>query len=509
MSPLFLVFLLDLDDDEFNADDDTTSTANDDRTDDDMGGDDGVDDSVDNGGGRRRQLLSTNSFVDILVFQEPSSCATSRQGCPWTDLGIGAKHKDGTSRWCCSEEALALGMCSADQKGRVIVDPKAAVDRRSVQVTSEVGFHSKIERGVIEEQESGRYVILWANCDDENGRPIHVSGVAVIKSAHGYLPGELYGFLFFYSVLTILYVVLALVYAYAMHVNEDSRIQIETWILITVVLGLVESLFKLGDVWVWNEDGRQETWIAVFGILVGVVKSGVSRCLLVMVALGWGVTRPSLGQKLKWIVIAGIVYVVVAALRDLMILIAVEDVKELSERVETDLFDIYTILSFVVAAMDVMFALLILDSLSTTMEYLEGLKQTRKLQRFLSLRCLFLFAVLFAAVWAIFAMFNSFADGILSEEDAWIVDGATQVNYFIILLGVACLWRPSPTAKDYAYHMELTASGENGVTELELSGAVPSAMDSDDEDDDDYDDGISPPGYSKSKRSSSYSDPVV
>jgi hypothetical protein len=58
-----------------------------------------------------------------------------------------------------------------------------------------------------------------------------------------------------------------------------------------------------------------------------------------------------------------------------------------------------------------------------------------------------------------------------------------ELNYVIVLLGVAILWRPQENAKEYAYVMELpamTAGDEEGENELELTGVVPSAADDDD-----------------------------
>ena len=54
-----------------------------------------------------------------------------------------------------------------------------------------------------------------------------------------------------------------------------------------------------------------------------------------------------------------------------------------------------------------------------------------------------------------------------------------EVNYIFILLAVAFLWRPSETAKEYAYVMELNSTNEG---EFEMAD-VPSAMDDDDDDD--------------------------
>lgn len=67
-----------------------------------------------------------------------------------------------------------------------------------------------------------------------------------------------------------------------------------------------------------------------------------------MVSLGWGVIRDTLGSALHRVVILGIVYVAVAGLRDFMIIFAVEDMQTMSYDEEVELFDLATILTFVV-----------------------------------------------------------------------------------------------------------------------------------------------------------------
>ena len=61
-----------------------------------------------------------------------------------------------------------------------------------------------------------------------------------------------------------------------------------------------------------------------------------------------------------------------------------------------------------------------------------------------------------------------------------------EINYVFVLLSVAILWRPQPNAKEYAYVMELPAvtTDDDGEVEIEMMGAVPSAMDDDDDEED-------------------------
>jgi len=115
--------------------------------------------------------------------------------------------------------------------------------------------------------------------------------------------------------------------------------------------------------------------------------------------------------------------------------------------------------------------------------YLENMNQMRKLGRYLRLRTIYLYAILFAVVLVVFSLVNMYdEDGIVREEHEWIVESAFEVNYLFVLVGVSVLWRPNPSAKEYAYAMELPAMGADGDgTELELTGVVPSAMDDDDD----------------------------
>lgn len=439
---------------------------------------------------QRRQLeggveVEGSSVIDIAVFALPDSCANTRSGCDWTDLGIGGKLADKTSRWCCSNDAIDQGLCGGSEEdyGRLIIDTdKFDGNHRFVEISQTGSVSKAIRYGKMEEHVTGSYVVLFANCNPRDGREVAVSGETVWKSKDGFLPGELFEFMYFYLALTIIYFCLLLWYGISMRLNEASRIPIEKWFLMTIVLGLVEMFFRTGDYMIWNEDGYRQDLAMYMGIFMGAVKRGISRCLAVMVALGWGVVTDSLGSNLRTIVVLGAIYIGVSGAQSLMLIFAVEDMKTLSFEEEEELFDVVTVLTFVTAALDVIFIMWILDALNGTMESLENMGQSRKLMRYLRLRCIFLFAILFAVVWAIFSLVDTYdEEGIVREEQEWVIDATTEINYLFVLIAVAILWRPNPNAKEYAYVMELPALGGEDENELELTVNVPSAMDDDDD----------------------------
>jgi Kef-type K+ transport system membrane component KefB len=155
------------------------------------------------------------------------------------------------------------------------------------------------------------------------------------------------------------------------------------------------------------------------GVIVGALKRGISRCLIVMVSLGWGVVRDDLGAIMNKINFLGGLYIAVSLVRDIMTVVAYTEVQKLSQEEEDELFDIVSVLNLVVACINVIFFLWIIDSLNATMEYLESMSQSSKLLRYLRLRCILLFSILFAVVWSVFAIVNNYDAGIVDQESEW------------------------------------------------------------------------------------------
>ena len=54
--------------------------------------------------------------------------------------------------------------------------------------------------------------------------------------------------------------------------------------------------------------------VVTTGVIVGVLKRGISRCLIVMVSLGWGVVRDDLGAVMNKINLLGGRYLLVMML---------------------------------------------------------------------------------------------------------------------------------------------------------------------------------------------------
>ena len=219
---------------------------------------------------------------------------------------------------------------------------------------------------------------------------------------------------------------------------------------------------------------------------MGVVKRSISRCLMVMVSLGWGVVLDDLSDHLRKIYTLGVIYFITSLATDVLKVFSIVENEVLGPKVEEELFDIVAILTFVVAFIDVTFYMWILDSLSGTMQYLEEMDQKRKLQRYLRLRLVFLLSILFAFVWAVFGIVNSYMSArMLDEKHEWGVQAAWEINYFMVLASVSFLWKPDPNAKEYAYIMELPSMARDDLKFSTNEGIVDDESLNEDEDDGD------------------------
>ena len=179
-------------------------------------------------------------------------------------MGVGARSDDGLLRYCCSGDAIDMGLCAGTQYGRLIMGAEKFVGKHRLINVPAVGEYSNhLKYGRFEEtEESGKYVVVFANCNDE-GRRVIVEGHTIWKSLHGYLPGDLFGLMYFYAVLFLVYFAILLWYGIAMKMFEDANIPIQSWIFGTICMGTLEVFFRSGDLFVWNEDGSR-FWVAYY-----------------------------------------------------------------------------------------------------------------------------------------------------------------------------------------------------------------------------------------------------
>lgn len=376
---------------------------------------------------------------------------------------------DSKASLCCTQERVEKDECTESRLNSLGIDPSTFTGEYrpiTIDPSGKIEFPSESFQFPI--SETARYCVVYANCDP-NGPVLSLSGKSVWKSSYGYLPADQLGFAISMLILTLCYLALFAWFALAMHANRDTRIPIEKWILVTIGMGFLETSFHLAHFGIWNRNGEEGAAAISFALLISGLKQGFGRCLILLLCLGWGITRDSLGVLLYIITCLGAVYMGAELVRELIFFEVVKEMQvENMGRAIKDL-NLSEFLSHVILILNIIFIFWIFIALNNTMAELRNSGQNRKLDRFRKLRR-FLICGICATVTALFLAIAFLLSG-GSSAVIWLEAVVEEAVFLCFVLGVAIMWKPNPRAREYAYALELPSS----ETELELTDSVPSA----------------------------------
>lgn len=99
-----------------------------------------------------------------------------------------------------------MGLCEGgpSQFGRLILNSATFQGQhRFIPIPRTGKTEATVKYGKLEvPKDTGKHVLVIANCNDE-GRDVYASGTYTWVSKHGYLPGEIFGEMYFLAFLTI------------------------------------------------------------------------------------------------------------------------------------------------------------------------------------------------------------------------------------------------------------------------------------------------------------------
>jgi hypothetical protein len=391
---------------------------------------------------------TSGTVIDVLAVPL-SSCDfrdTSSLGCPYTDLGVGGRTLDGTVRWCCSNEAVDLGLCSRESYGRLIVNQTALSGEARYATIPPTGVSKPIDSGVLKLQVSGVYSVVLFNCNQESGRSVRVSGDIVWKSKHGYLPGDVVDVSRFNIFLVDVYLVVLSWHGMFMCCVKESRKPIQKLILFTILFGLLEQLLYMTFFMLWNAEGSTHPEFLWAPIATGILKRVMFFCLAVLAALGWGMVHDSVAMCM--LLLLAKVYTAVSAL-----LIPLYIYWFRNSEKYTYFFDFLVNLHLILNVINAVFYLYAVIATNRTLRYLRRQDDvdSEKVQRYRKLQMLYICgplvpAVLYAA--AVPIRIEAFPPNwkeVTHYPDFLIYQPILDVIFVCALLGIAILMRPAPT----------------------------------------------------------------
>eukprot|EP00033_Pygsuia_biforma_P003122 GCRY01003429.1.p1 GENE.GCRY01003429.1~~GCRY01003429.1.p1 ORF type:complete len:599 (-),score=128.01 GCRY01003429.1:473-2269(-) len=372
---------------------------------------------------------------------------------------------DNELHYCCTKELVKQGLCDETDtlaiKNGTIWKPLIITKKTfGVEMSLALNFTHNI-------QTSGRYYLFIANCmdytDADAEEPIVIlNGQSVWMNPFGYIAGSLYPFIPFFRWLAIAYSVIIGVWTVASLIKWRELLRIQHYISVVLLLSLLEATTRYFDYSHLNDTGYRSAALVSFSIIFATVKSTVVRMLFLIVSMGYGIVRPTLGADGRRVCFVGGIYFIASLIYNITEYLEYE-----SSEVVT-FFVIITILA--VAFLDGVFYWWIFYALHRTASQLKIRQQTVKLLVYRRFAAVLLGSVVASVIFSFYQIVHmSSVDEDGSWATDWIFTSYWHVLFFVLLVAVMVFCRPSKNARQYAYSEELNILDDDDE-EMVLSG---------------------------------------
>ncbi|TVY26005.1 Membrane protein [Lachnellula hyalina] len=367
----------------------------------------------------------------------------------WKDFDlIGVPEVDtAKTEWICDEENIQNGYCSSEQTGQFILQPNATEISKNALFTQAVHLKDPGLPIKYDIKKTGYYCVGTSAFSPGN---VEYAAVLEFRNAYGELPASEIAKLPFYGGITIVYAVIGVFWGflYAQHRH---------------------------DIYYLNRNGTNvgSKVLMIVVAILNAARNSFSFFLLLIVCMGYGVVKPSLGKTMVWVrYLAGAHFVFGLVYSIASLTISPENAGPLV------LFVILPLAGTLTA-----FYVWTLNSLNATMKDLNERKQTTKAAMYRKL-----WWCILASIVVIFGFFffNSFTFASTSDpnfvpfhwQTRWfILDGWLNLVYLADVVFIAYVWRPTANNRRFAMSDELAQDDEG----FEIADF---GVEDDDEDDD-------------------------
>ncbi|XP_009362785.2 transmembrane protein 87A-like [Pyrus x bretschneideri] len=362
---------------------------------------------------------------------------------------------------CCTPELSKDGSCKV---GEVIIqqNPDNPDGPKRIQTFFEgKNEEANMDIQTIEINSTGMYYLYFMFCDPELVGTL-ISGRTVWRNPDGYLPGKMSPLMTFFGLMSLAYLVLGLFWFLRFLQYWKDIIQLHYHISAVIGLGMCEMALWYFEYANFNSTGSRPMGITIWAVTFSAVKKTVSRLLLLVVSMGYGVVRPTLGGITSKVLLLGVIYFVASEALELVEHLG--NINDFSGKAR-----LFLVLP--VALLDACFILWIFSSLSKTLEKLQIRRSMAKLELYRKFTNFLAVTVLLSVAWIGYELYFNATDP-LSElwRRAWIIPAFWTLLAYLLLMVICVLWAPSNNPTGYAYSEETADDFDDEAISLTGSG---------------------------------------
>lgn len=327
-----------------------------------------------------------------------------------------------------------------DDKGEFISD----VEEDELFIFS-VNKSAKIEGSFNNINSTSIYNVIIAFCDLKDQLVIE-KGTLTFLNAHGYLPASRYKLLTFFGVSIFFYIILAIGFGVLMFIHRKQLLKLQYGILAIILLGVFESIAAYNYYKQVNNHGTQSIVPLVFFIGFSLFKKTFARFLLLIISMGFGVTKYTLGETKKRIWLLTGAYFVFSSILEII------DTKQSLSKVQT--ISTFNLLLIVipVSIVDTIFLYWTFVSLIRTMQQLTLRRQVVKIKLYKKFIIGLAVAALVSFVIILYQMISNLTRYQENTwQNQWVVIALWNMIFFSLLAYFSFLWRPTKNNTRYGY----------------------------------------------------------
>jgi len=221
------------------------------------------------------------------------------------------------------------------------------------------------------------------------------------------------------------------------------------------MLGLFEAFMWYVFYKTWNGQGVRGKTVFILATLLTVVKAAFPYMLVLVAALGWGVTKPFLDRPLVLkIVVLCFFHIVLNFIRETV----------LSFRHSHTLPLAFVLLCLLpVSVINGAIFYWVFTALSSLMETLKERGQTEKLMLFKRLWAFLIWTLGAAMLTLLFQIFNLTKSISERWKYRWLPDAISHILFLLVLAVMMYLWAPNEHSQRYAYSMQVDDCKNTGA----------------------------------------------
>ncbi|XP_033100534.1 transmembrane protein 87A-like isoform X4 [Anneissia japonica] len=282
----------------------------------------------------------------------------------------------------------------------------------------------------------GRYILAFSISSDCGDTEIEVT--VKFQNSHGYLSANQRPLLDFYAVMCAAYTILAFLWLLMMACQWRDILRIQFWICGVVLLGLLEKVVFYSEYHHVNSTGYASPATLVFAELVSCLKRTVARMLVIIVSMGFGITKPRLGPQLHRVIGVGFLF---------FLLSAIEACLRVQGSVQQQL-----VASIPLAVLDAVICYWIFTNLVDTTRTLRLRRNVVKLWLYRHFTNALIFCIIAAVIFIAWSTKqHKLALCVSKWNEIWLDDAYWHILFYIVLVVIIILWRPTANNQRYAY----------------------------------------------------------